>query len=145
MTEIHYSRVLDAPIEKVWRIVGDFGSLTQWFPFITKSVIRDGAASTQVGAIRDNTNAEGGVISEELVALSNGRHSMTYRVIAGDIPMKDYHSTLSIHEVTEDRRSFAVWTASYEPVGDAEKTAEWVRNGVFQTCLANLEEVLARG
>lgn len=27
MTDIYYSRVLDAPIEKVWQIVGDFGAL----------------------------------------------------------------------------------------------------------------------
>lgn len=98
-----------------------------------------------MGAIRDNTTQEGGQISEELVALSNKDHSLTYRVVAGDIPMKDYTSTLSIHEVAEDGRAFAIWTASYEPFGNAEETADWVRNGIFQTCLANLEKVLARG
>lgn len=142
MTDVYYSRVLDVPAASAWNMVRDFGGLSKWFPFIPQSVLRAGAAATEVGAVRDNTNDKGEVISEQLVAFSDRDRSFTYNLIAGDVPMKEYTSTLWIHEVTEDGRTFAVWTARYEPTGDAAETADWVRNGIFQTCLARLEEVL---
>lgn len=145
MTDIYYSRVLDVPAEAAWQVVGDFGALARWFPFITKSDIRDGAAPTQVGAVRENTTEEGNLISEELVAFSSQDRSLTYKVIAGDIPMKSFISTLSLYAVAEDDRTFAVWTARYEALGDARETADWLRNDVFRTCLANLERVLTSG
>lgn len=141
MTDIYYSRVLDIPAARVWNMVRDFGGLAKWFPFFPHSVLRAGAAATEVGAIRDNTNDDGVVISEQLVAFSDRDRSFTYNLIAGDVPMTDYTSTLSIHEVTEDGNTFAAWTARYEPTGDAAETAIWVRDGIFQTCLARLEEV----
>lgn len=145
MTESFYSRVLDVPVARVWSIVRDFGGLPKWFPFIPQSVLRAGAAATEVGAIRDNTNDKGAAISVQLVAFSDRDRSFTYNLVSGDVPMRDYTSTLSLYEVTEDGRTFAVWTARYEPTGDAAETADWVRNGIFQTCLARLEQVLKSG
>lgn len=142
MTKVHYSRVLDVSADQAWSMVRDFGGIAKWFPFISKSVLRDGAVPTQVGAVRDNTTESGGIISERLVALSERERSITYEVIAGDVPMTGYTATLSLYDVTEDGRSFAVWTAEYEPIGDAAEIADWVRGGIFQTCLVNLEKVL---
>ncbi|MDQ2830114.1 MAG: SRPBCC family protein [Chloroflexota bacterium] len=145
MTEIFYSRVLDVPAEKAWAMVRDFGALAKWFPFIPKSVLRDGAAATEVGAIRDNTTQEGAVISEKLIELSDRDRRLRYEAIAGDIPMTDYTSTLTIFEVSEGDRALAVWTARYEPVGDPAPVAKWVHDGIFKTCLVEFERVLKAG
>lgn len=41
---------------------------------------------------------------------------------------------------------FVEWTASFEALdGDGSAEAEWVRNGIFRTCLAELERMLSDG
>ncbi len=142
MTKVIYSTVLDIPASKAWDVVRDFGGLPKWFPFVSQSVLRDGARPTEVGAVRDNTVDQGKIISERLVELSDRERRMAYALVGGDVPMTDYSSTLTIHEITEDGRTFAVWTARYEPVGDPTTAEDWVRNGIFKTCLQELERVI---
>ena len=145
MTDVIYSTVLEVPASKVWDVVRDFGGLPKWFPFVSKSVLRDGARPTEIGAVRDNTVAKGAIISEKLVALSDQDRRMAYVLITGDVPMTDYSSVLTLYEVLEGDRTFAVWTARYHPVGDPAPTEEWVRNGIFRDCLKELERVLKTG
>ena len=142
MTDVIYSTVLDVPAGKAWELVRDFGSLPKWFPFVSKSVLRDGAQPTEVGAIRDNTVDKGAIVSEKLVELSDRDRRMAYELIAGDVPMTEYSSVLSLSEIVEGDRTYAVWTARYQPVGDPAPTEEWVRHGIFKTCLEELERVL---
>jgi len=142
MTEVVYSTVLDIPPDRAWDVIRDFGALPRWFPFVSQSVLRDGARPTEIGAVRDNTVDEGKIISEKLTELSDRQRRMAYALVGGDVPMTDYSSTLTIHEITEGGRTFAVWTAHYNPVGDPAPTEDWVRNGIFKTCLQELERVL---
>ena len=111
MTDVIYSTVLDVPVNKTWEVVRDFGGLPRWFPFVSKSVLRDGARPTETGAVRDNTVDKGAIISERLVELSDRNRRLAYELIAGDVPMTDYSSVLILKEVLEGDRTFAVWTA----------------------------------
>ncbi len=88
---------------------------------------------------------KGAIISERLLELSDRDRRMAYELIAGDVPMTDYSAVLILTEIIESDRTFAVWTANYEPVGDPAPTEEWVRNGIFKTCLAELERVVKTG
>ena len=142
MTNVIYSTVLDIPAGKAWEIVRDFGGLPKWFPFVSKSVLRDGARPTEIGAVRDNTVDQGAIISERLVELSDRARQIAYELIAGEVPMTDYSSVLTLHDIIEGSRTYAVWTAKYEPVGDPAPTEKWVRDGIFKTCLEELERVL---
>ena len=65
-----------------------------------------------------------------------------YAVISGDVPTKDYSGTLTVHEVTADDRSFVEWSAYFDVDGELAPVAEWVRTGIFQTCLDELEKLL---
>lgn len=69
---------------------------------------------------------------------------MVYDIIGGDAPVDGYTAVITVHEVSEGNRSFVAWSAAFDATGDAGATADWVRTGIFQACLAELERVLAR-
>lgn len=143
MAYVYYSKVLDVHADKVWSIVRDFGALPKWFPFVEKSVLGNGSASGQVGTIRANTVAKGKINEEQLLELSDRDRRIVYAVISGDLPTKDYSATLTVHEITADVRSFVKWSARFDVDGELALVAEWIRTGIFQTCLDELEQILS--
>src|SRR5579864_3597195 len=56
---VYISHVIDAPIEKVWRIMRDFNDMPSYHPGIKKSIIEGDGSSDQVGCVRRLTLAEG--------------------------------------------------------------------------------------
>lgn len=142
MPTVQFSKVLEAPAAQVWAVVRDFGALDQWFPFITHCELKDHAQVGQIGAVRQNTTAEGALIEETLLDLSDRDRRIVYALTKGDVPTIDYQSTLTIHEVTADGRAYADWTARFDVAGDAAPVVAWVRHDIFQTCLEELERVV---
>lgn len=142
MVYVYYSKVLDIPADKDWDIVRDFGALPKWFPFVEKSVLSNDGALGQVGTIRANTVAEGKIVEEQLLKLSDRDRRIVYAVISKDVLTKDYSATLTVHEVTADAQAFVEWSASFDVHGEIAPVAERVCTGIFQTCLEELERLL---
>jgi hypothetical protein len=69
---------------------------------------------------------------------------VVYDIIGGDQPVADFTAVISVHEVSEDNRCFVAWSATFDTTGDVAAVADWVRTGIFRTCLAELERVLTR-
>ncbi|HTX86121.1 MAG TPA: hypothetical protein VME44_28375 [Streptosporangiaceae bacterium] len=67
---------------------------------------------------------------------------MVYDIIGGDPPVDAFTAVITVHEVSEDNRSFVALTATFDTTGDAGAVADWFGSGIFQTCLAELEHVL---
>ena len=144
MTLVSYSKVIDAPAGAAWAIVRDFGALDTWFPFVSRCELKDGAATGQVGAVRINTVADGALIEETLVEISDRDRRIVYAVTKGDVPTIDYSSTLTVYPISADDRTFVEWTASFDVAGEIAPVADWVREGIFKTCLEELERVLLK-
>ncbi|WP_420996693.1 SRPBCC family protein [Cupriavidus sp. 30B13] len=142
MTRVYYSKVIAAPADRVWPVIRDFGALPVWFPFVESCVLSDGAAAGQVGVVRTNTVTGGNVIRERLLELSDRDRRIVYAVVGGDVPVIDYTATLTVHPVTGDNCSFVAWSADFDVAGDIAPVAGWVRSGIFETCLKELERVL---
>lgn len=142
MPNVQYSKVIDAPADQVWTLVRNFGALDTWFPFVSHCELKDHAMAGQVGAVRINTVAEGALIEETLLELSDRDRRIVYALTKGDVPTIDYQSTLTIYEVLADNRTFAQWTARFDVNGEAAPVADWVRNDIFQICLDELERVV---
>jgi uncharacterized protein YndB with AHSA1/START domain len=142
MTRVEYSTVIDAQADRVWSVIRDFGGLAQWFPFVSACVLEDGAAPDQVGAVRANT-VQDGVVREQLLEMSDQDRRIVYSVLDGPVPTRDYVARLQVHPVTDGDRSFVFWSAEFEVDGDAAAVAEWVREGIFATCLAELASVVS--
>lgn len=144
MAHVYVSRVMDASADDIWAIVREFGALDTWFPFVSKCELVGAAVEGQVGAIRSNTVADGALIEETLIELSDRDRRITYDLTKGDVATIDYSATLTIHEATVDDRAFAVWTARFDVDGDREPVIAWVRDDIFKVCLEELERVAQR-
>lgn len=142
MAHVYYSKVIDLPPDAVWPTIRDFAALPVWFPFVETCVLSADLAADQVGVVRTNTVNGGKVIQEQLLELSDRDRRIVYSVISGDVPVIDYTATLTVYPVTEDNRSFVAWSADFDVDGDVAPVAEWVRSGIFETCLKELERVL---
>ncbi|ANW64186.1 hypothetical protein BCA37_11800 [Mycobacterium sp. djl-10] len=142
MSAVYYSRIIDAAPHRVWDIVGDFGSLPVWFPFVRRSNLSEGGGPRTVGTVRTNHLDDGTTVVEKLIELSDRDRRMVYDIIDGDAPVTDYTATISLFDVAEDNRTFVTWAASFSVLGEEAPVVEWVRNGIFRDCLAELARTL---
>jgi mxaD protein len=93
--QVGRSVTLARPPAEVWAVIGDFGGLARWHPGVASASILSGT-NNSVGAIRLVTLKDGGTIREELTAYDSTGHSYSDEMIAGDIPVREYRSTLSV-------------------------------------------------
>lgn len=142
MPNVRYSRIIAAPATRVWEVVGDFGSLPSWFPFVTASELEPAGGQRMVGALRTNHIDDGTTVVERLVALSDRKRRVTYDVVGGDAPVRNYTATITVHEISDEDSSLVTWAASFDAIGEADPIIDWVRNGIFRDCLEELDRVL---
>src|SRR5215470_13204166 len=96
---VESSRIINAPIEKLWAEVADFNNLPAWHPDVTESRLEDGNSAgpgNNVEVIRVIRLRNGNVLRERLVAIDHVGHSYIYSAIDGQLPLKDHVSSLSM-------------------------------------------------
>ncbi len=95
MPEIRRQVKINAPKEKTWEILADWGAVSNWAPTITESHTTT-EAKRGVGSIRSCDHTQMGSIEEEIVAWEEGS-SLSYDVIKGlPMPMKSLNNTWSV-------------------------------------------------
>ncbi len=128
---VYISHVIDAPIEKVWRIMRDFNDMPSYHPGIKKSIIEGDGSSDQVGCVRRLTLAEG-FVRERLLCMDDANYVFTYEIIEGTLPVRNYVAGVRLHRVTDRNRTFAEWWADFEVVGaDRDAMIAQIGNNVF--------------
>ncbi|MFF3934888.1 SRPBCC family protein [Streptomyces phaeofaciens] len=135
MTAARVTLDVPQPADRVWQLIGGFGSLPDWLPYITESVPGEG------GRLRTLTNAEGGVIVERLEAFDETARGYTYSITKAPFPVTGYRSTLQVVDRGVDG-SRVEWSGTFTPDGvtDAEATALF--EGIYRDGLAALAERL---
>jgi hypothetical protein len=142
---VYISDVIDAPIEKVWKVMRDFNGMPSYHPGIKKSVIEDNSPSDRVGCVRRLTLAEG-FVREVLLCLDDRNYVFTYEIIEGTLPVRGYVSGVRLHRVTEGNLTFAEWWAEFEVVNaDRNAVIALVGNDVFATGFKGVAAKLAGG
>jgi hypothetical protein len=128
---VYISDVIDAPIEKVWKVMRDFNDMPSYHPAITKSIIEGEHLSDQVGCVRRLTLADG-FVREVLLCLDDQNHVFTYKIIEGTLPVHCYLAGVRLHRVSEGNRTFAEWWADFEVVGaDRDTIVAHIGKNVF--------------
>jgi hypothetical protein len=119
--QLHYSAVIDAPADAVWKAVGAFGSWGAWMPTIVAEEIEDGRPQDQVGCVRRLTTETGAVARERLLALSQVERSFSYNVVSSpNYAMDDYVSTMRVVEITESpERCLVEWSCRFSAADEA--------------------------
>ena len=138
------SRVIKAPVEKVWGMMRDFAGMGAWHEDITRMHMLQGMRSDKVSGVRDFYFGAGH-LNEELLHLCDRTRSFSYRITKCEIPWLNYVSGPRLWPVTAGNSTFAVWTGDWDasPQDDLALIPNTERN-VYQKAFATVELRLRR-
>jgi hypothetical protein len=146
MPETMASAVIPADPGTVWRVIRDFDSLASWVPAISASELESGARADQIGAVRKLTLGDGGIVREQLVALDDRTHTLTYAILESPFPVQDYRATSRVYPVTSTGESFVAWSVVFDcDPAEAERLSEFFATDVFASGLEGLVAHLSSG
>ena len=136
------SRVIRAPVEKVWGVMRDFAGMGAWHEDITRMHMLGGARPDKVSGIRDFYFGEGH-LNEELLHLCDRSRSFSYRITKCEIPWINYVSGARLWPVTASHATFGVWTGDWDasPQDDLQLIPRTETN-VYQKAFATVERKL---
>lgn len=136
------SRVLKAPIERVWEVMRDFAGMGAWHDQITKMHMLKKARADKVGGVRDFYFGAGH-LNEELLHLCDITRSFSYRITKSENPWTNYVSGPRLWPVTADASTFGVWTGDWAAsVHDDLRLVPEIEANVYQKAFATVEKNL---
>lgn len=121
---------LDAPPNKVWELVGQFGG--DWHPLIAQIKL----IGSGIGQLRVIATIDGKQIIERLDAIDNSSHSYRYTNVAG-IPASDYTGTFLVKP--NGAGSTVEWRAQYLANGQGDLLVKTIVSTLFKTGLESLK------
>jgi hypothetical protein len=142
MPKAFYSIVLEHPAEDVWKVIRPFDHYG-WAGVEGETIIEEGKARDQVGAVRRFINGET-TIRQVLLAHSDADRCFSYAFCApSPFPVENYIATLRVVPVTADNRALVEWSATFDC--EAEKREHWIAHFEqrgFATWLAALHRFM---
>jgi uncharacterized protein YndB with AHSA1/START domain len=143
MPKVHVSTVINAPIERVWRTVGDFNGLPAWMPGMKDSTIEEGKSPVSVGAVRRlsmaGTNAK---LRERLEVLSPEDYQITYSVLEGPLPVKNVVTTMRLRPITDVYATLGEWSSQFETQPGKEEEGVQFLSRIFSSGFRALKKHL---
>ncbi|MGW5046444.1 SRPBCC family protein [Streptomyces griseoluteus] len=129
---------LDVPHtpDHVWRLIGGFGSLPDWLPYIPAGTLSEG------GRVRTLTNADGDTIVERLTAFDEAARTYTYTILKAPFAVTDYLSTLTVHPLPTPGAARVEWSGTFTPTELTDEQAVALFHGIYTEGLAALERTL---
>ena len=132
MPKAFVSTVINAPIERVWRVASDFNGLAAWMPGMKDSVIEPGKKANEIGAVRKLSMAGSkDVLRERLEALSPDEFLITYSVLEGPLPVKNIRTSMRLRPITDVYGTLAEWSSEFETEKGKESQGEQFMARVF--------------
>ncbi|MFD3458046.1 SRPBCC family protein [Streptomyces sp. NPDC058691] len=138
MASTSVSQVVPASPERVWRLIGGFGSLPDWFPAIPECVLVEG------GRVRRLRTAEGEVVVERLVSFDEQAGSYAYTFDETPFPVTGYLATLRVHAVPGEKDTAEVqWSGRFVPRGVEDDDVIALFTGIYRDGLDALLKTLS--
>lgn len=143
MQKAFVSTVINAPIERVWRVVSDFNGLPSWMPGMKESVIEPGKNAAEIGAVRKLSMAgTKEVLRERLEAFSPAEFLITYSVLEGPLPVKNIRTSLRLRPITDIYGTLAEWSTEFETEKGKDEEGEQFMSRVFTAGFRSLKRHL---
>lgn len=138
---VEASRIINAPVDRLWAEVANFDKVAAWHPDVAESQWEGAAhAGGKPGDIRALKLRNGTIVRERLIEMDSATRRYQYSVLDGRLPLKNHLSTMTMRAL-DPRRTQVTWEASFEPDGiSAEALAEGVRSSVLELGLQGLAE-----
>jgi hypothetical protein len=137
MAQAAASIAIPVPPDQVWQLIGGFGSLPDWLPYIPQSELLEG------GRVRRLTNPDGATIVERLVTFDQGARSYSYAILQAPFPVTNYLSTLRVKEVDSGKGSRVDWSGQFAPKGVSAEEASKLFQGIYEDGLKALAANIA--
>ena len=145
MIKVYVSSVLEAPADRVWAIIRDFNALPRWTPFVVESRIESNQSADRVGCVRNFKLKDGGVIREQLLALSDFDLQCSYSILESPMGVQNYVATLKLTPITDGDRCFAEWWAEFDCPPEREQAlSQLIGQDVFQAAFDHLKGLVRR-
>jgi hypothetical protein len=121
----------------VWQLIGGFGSLPDWLPYIPQSTAREG------GRVRRLSNPGGEVIIERLVEFNEQERCYSYAILEAPFSVTGCISTLRVHAVPGEAEVAEVqWSGRFVPQGVTDAEAVDLFTGIYRGGLDALHNAL---
>lgn len=144
MAKAFYSTVLGHPADAVWTVIRPFDHYA-WAGVEGETIIEDGKAGDQVGAVRRFSNA-GGTSRQLLVAHSDRDRAYSYQFCDPvPFPVRDYLAMIRVVPVVADNRAFVEWSATFDcALDERDRWVDHFENNGFAKWLAALADFMRR-
>lgn len=148
MVKVLRSTVIDAPVERVWKVLRDFNGHDEWHPAVATSKIDRGEPSDLVGCVRRFKLEDGSELREQLLSLSDMEQSYSYCLLETPIPLFNYVAHVRLYPVTDGNVTFWEWEGRFNtPEGREKELGEMVGTNIysagFEAIRTHLAEELA--
>jgi hypothetical protein len=115
--------------DRIWALIGGFGSLPDWIPVIAKLDLKEG------GRVRRFSTTDSAEFTERLVSFDEAQRSYTYEIVQAPIPVGDYRSNLSVRKNDADKGSLVEWSGEFRPIGVSEQEAISIVSNIYRNGL----------
>lgn len=139
---------IDAPADKVWATVRDFGALKDWHPAVAES---PASKANEEGSVRQLKLKNGGALTETLEGYDAARMKYNYRAKdGGALPVTNYTSTITVKAA--GAKSTVEWRGAFyraypnndPPPDQNDEAAVAAVTAVYKAGLANLKTIVER-
>ncbi len=113
---------LPLPAAQVWGLIHDFSRVEDWHPVVAKTRITSGTNNAP-GAVRHLTFLNGGTLEEKITAYSAGEMRLEYTITAGQFPVRNYSTVLSVEAISPER-SLVRWAGTFDRADESEHPVE---------------------
>lgn len=138
------SRVIKAPVDKVWGVMRDFAGMGGWHDEISKMNMLERARPDKVSGVRDFYFGDGH-LNEELLQLDDIRRSFSYRITKCEIPWLNYVSGPRLWPVTSNNTTFGVWTGDWDALAQDDLVLiPRTEENVYQRGFLGVEKMLRK-
>jgi carbon monoxide dehydrogenase subunit G len=136
MASVKISDRINAPADKVWDLVGDFGGIGR-FSKGFKSITCTGSG---VGAIRTITLPNDTQMQERCELLDAARRTLDYSIIAGALPLTGYLARIQLADDGDATR--IEWSSTFEPKGITDAQGIAMVEGIYTGGIKGIKQAL---
>ena len=141
MARVVVSTVITAPIDEVWRRMGDFAGWHTWLPRIADTTMDPGQESAPVGSVRTLLLADGDSVRERLVAKDEHAHTFAYEFDGPHkFPVRRYVGRVRIEAVTTSGQTYVHWSGDFDADAADEAKAGSIFTRIYSAFLGALAE-----
>ena len=145
MVKVVKSTIIDQPIELVWEILRDFNGHESWHPAVAESRIERGRAADIIGCVRRFQLANGAILREQLLSLSDVDLSFSYCLLDTPIALFNYVAHVQLLPVTDGDLTFWHWESAFTThAGEEQAMADMVGTDIYETGFTAIRDHFAR-